>query len=65
MPFLTLGEAVDRVLQRLSDQRNEKAGGIDAPRKVAPADWEENRARSGKRGRVSRHHQSHPSRAEQ
>lgn len=38
MAWLPLGEAVDRVLARLADQRNEKAGGIDAPRKVAPAE---------------------------
>lgn len=28
MPFLTLGEAVERVLQRLADQREEKAGEV-------------------------------------
>jgi hypothetical protein len=38
MAWLPLGEAVDRVLARLADQRNEKAGGNDAPRKVAPAE---------------------------
>lgn len=35
MAWLPLGEAVDRVLARLADQRNGKAGGIDAPREVA------------------------------
>lgn len=38
MAWLPLGEAVDRVLARLADQRNEKAGGIDAPRELAPAE---------------------------
>lgn len=35
MAFITLGEAVDRVLQRLADQREEKTGGAKAPRKAA------------------------------
>lgn len=46
MAFISLGEALDRVLEKLAVERgNEKAGGIDAPRKVAPADLGGDRAR--------------------
>lgn len=39
MAFISLGEALDRVLEKLAVERgNEKAGGNDAPRKVAPAE---------------------------
>lgn len=39
MPFLTLGEAVDRVLARLADQRNEKPGEVlSLPGKEARAE---------------------------
>jgi len=39
MAFISLGEAFDRVLEKLAVERgNEKAGGIDAPRKVALAE---------------------------
>jgi hypothetical protein len=39
MGFLTLGEAVDRVLARLADQREGKeAGGVETARQLAPAE---------------------------
>ena len=39
MAFISLGEALDRVLEKLAVERgNEKAGGIDAPRKCTLAE---------------------------
>ena len=55
MPFLTLGEAVDRVLARLADQRMEKPGEVlSLPGKEARA---EGGRRAPARG-ISEHHHS-------
>lgn len=46
MAFISLGEALDRVLEKLAVERGEKGpGGMTPPGKCARADWEENPAR--------------------
>ncbi len=38
MAFISLGEALDRVLEKLAVERMERAGGIKAARSCAPAE---------------------------
>jgi hypothetical protein len=38
MAFISLGEALDRVLEKLAVEREERAGGIKAARSCAPAE---------------------------
>lgn len=51
MAFISLGDALDRVLEKLAVERGEKrAGGVEPPAKVAPAEGLAIRARERKTG---------------
>jgi hypothetical protein len=51
MAFVTLGEALDRVLSRLAEQRMEKeAGGVETARQLAAAEGEDYRLRRDHHG---------------
>lgn len=55
MGFVTLGEAVDRVLARLADQRDGKeAGGVETARQLAAAEGEDYRLRRGHHGNTAK-----------